>query len=196
MVMVRDNAARAAQQQQRQAAAAEQQRREQEERDAAPKVQVRLSATYQETVKPAVPGVSPAEFRSIPPGEPVLVTHDERQRLRKLGLLVETAGETSRTGTAGAGGLTDEVYERAAQDVVAGETDLDYAVKGIARHFQAEPDTVRAELTRRVDERKDAVAAAQGQKSASEWAALPDEERTRLVDAELARLRTDRAKQK
>lgn len=195
MVMIKDNTAKEAQRT-RQLAAAEQQSREQAERDAAPKRQVVLSATYQETIKAAVPGVSVAEFRGVPPGEPVLVTAEEWQRLRSLGVIVQTAGETAHGGQATLvpRQVPDEVYERAAQDIASKETDLDYAVKGIARHFMADADQVRKTLEQRTEARTQAVTAAQeaSGKSGVTWDALPEDERSRLVDAQLKQRRVER----
>jgi hypothetical protein len=139
--------------------AQKQQAREQQERDAGPKRQVTLTVTYQETIKAPVPGVSPAEYRSVKPGDPVLVTSEEWTRLHKLDVIAKTAGESTSANQVVPGFVPAEVYETAAQDVVAKETDVDYAVKGIARHFHAEPDVVRAELERRVGELTAAAAA-------------------------------------
>jgi hypothetical protein len=190
MVMPRDDSAKLARQD-RLLAVQEQQQREQEERDKAPKRQVTLKVTYQETTKAAVPGVSPAVRRSVAPGEPVLVTDEEWQRLRQLDVIAATAGESPRGGQPQTlpGQVPGAVYDSSAQDVIDQKVDLDYAVTGIARHFQADADTVRTELSRRVQERSDAVTAAQkaSGKSASEWDALPEPERARLVDAQLAK---------
>lgn len=132
-----------------QAAAFERAEKDHEARQKAPKRQVVLSASFQEVLKPAVFGVSPAEFRTIPAGQPVQVTAEEWTRLHQLGLIVRDADGSKKTA-----GAEQE-----------------------------------AEATRRAEADQEAVNEAKRRsgKSDADWDAMPADERSQLVAAEVKR---------